>query len=146
MKAIETTYDGILFRSKLEARWAALFKSAKLEYVYEPECFELSCGLKYMPDFYLPEFKCYFEVKPNNDWVDNKYHTDRYEDFDDYLCILSGNYPSNGQFCSFFCGGVQLIFIDFTNRRFVTSKDDIIKAIKADRPHVSYARNIRFWK
>lgn len=145
MKAIETNYDGILFRSKLEARWAVLFKSAKIEYVYEPECFVLSCGKKYMPDFYLPEFDYFFEVKPNLDWLNDPYHTDRYENFDHALCVLSGNYPSNGQFYSFYCGGCSLVFIDFTNREFVKSKADIIKAINNDRPHVSRARNTRFW-
>lgn len=70
IKAIETEYNGYRFRSRLEARWAVFFDAAGIEYEYEPEGFELSCG-RYLPDFYLPWFKCYVEVKrmnlPNKD-------------------------------------------------------------------------------
>ena len=48
MKSIETEYNGILFRSRLEARWAILFDALELKYVYEPECFILSNGQKYI--------------------------------------------------------------------------------------------------
>ena len=64
IKAIETEYNGYKFRSRLEARWAVFFDAAGIEYEYEPEGFELSDGTKYLPDFYLPWFKCYVEIKP----------------------------------------------------------------------------------
>jgi hypothetical protein len=51
IKAIETYYDGRLFRSRLEARWAVFFKTLVVEYEYEPEGFFLDNGLKYLPDF-----------------------------------------------------------------------------------------------
>lgn len=63
MKAIETVYNGYRFRSRLEARWAVFFDSAGIRYQYEPEGFVLSDGTYYLPDFYLPEHKCYVEVK-----------------------------------------------------------------------------------
>lgn len=61
--AIQTEYNGYLFRSRLEARWAVFFDALGIEYEYEPEGIVLSEGSLYLPDFYLPDFKCYFEVK-----------------------------------------------------------------------------------
>ena len=63
MKAIETEYNGYRFRSRLEARWAVFFESLGIQYEYEPEGLVLSDGTWYLPDFYLPQFGCYFEVK-----------------------------------------------------------------------------------
>lgn len=63
IKAIETVYKGYRFRSRLEARWAVFFDSVGIKYIYEPEGFLFQDGTKYLPDFYLPKFYCYFEVK-----------------------------------------------------------------------------------
>lgn len=64
LKAIDTLYNGNYFRSRMEARWAVFFDAAGIQYQYEPEGFDLGNGIKYLPDFYLPQFKCYAEVKP----------------------------------------------------------------------------------
>lgn len=71
MKAIETMYNGYRFRSRLEARWAVFFDSMGIRYEYEPEGFEMELAgndgtitLRYLPDFYFPDFKLYGEVKP----------------------------------------------------------------------------------
>ena len=53
IRAIETSYDGCRFRSRLEARWAVFFNAAGIEYQYEPEGFVLSDGSWYLPDFYI---------------------------------------------------------------------------------------------
>lgn len=63
MKAIETEYKGYRFRSRLEARWAVSFDALGIKYEYEPEGIVLSDGTGYLPDFYLPGFHCFFEVK-----------------------------------------------------------------------------------
>lgn len=63
IKAIETVYNGYRFRSRLEARWAVFFDAANIEYQYEPEGFIGWCDKPYLPDFYLPQFKVYVEVK-----------------------------------------------------------------------------------
>jgi hypothetical protein len=63
MKAIETAYNGYRFRSRLEARWAVFFDTLGVSYVYEPEGFELSGGVRYLPDFWLP--KVYFRWNAN---------------------------------------------------------------------------------
>ena len=64
IKAIETFYNGYRFRSRLEARWAVFFDDAGIKYQYEPEGFKLPNGAWYLPDFYLPWFDLYLEVKP----------------------------------------------------------------------------------
>lgn len=63
IKAIETHYAGHRFRSRLEARWAVFFDHLEIEWQYEPEGFELSTGVRYLPDFYLPKADLWVEVK-----------------------------------------------------------------------------------
>lgn len=63
IKAIPTKYNDILFRSRLEARWAVYFDLMGIEYLYEPEGYNLD-GVYYLPDFYLPKVSMFAEVKP----------------------------------------------------------------------------------
>ena len=69
IKAHPTLYAGVMFRSRLEARWAAFFELLGWEWRYEPIDFD-----GWTPDFYL-KFPCshsecngyhdlYVEVKP----------------------------------------------------------------------------------
>lgn len=62
MKALETKYHNITFRSRTEARWAVFFDELRLPYAYEPEGFDLG-GDWYLPDFWLPTPGLWFEVK-----------------------------------------------------------------------------------
>ena len=63
-RAIQTRYKGYNFRSRLEARWAVFFDHLGMRWEYEPEGFELGNGLRYLPDFWLPEWDLWLEVKP----------------------------------------------------------------------------------
>ena len=65
IKAIETFYDGYRFRSRLEARWAVFFNASGIRYTYEPDGFYKygDRGEMYLPDFYLPGYDVYAEVK-----------------------------------------------------------------------------------
>ena len=63
IKPIETLYKGYRFRSRLEARWAVFFDALRIEWEYEPEGVILSDGTPYLPDFWLPRFHTFFEVK-----------------------------------------------------------------------------------
>ena len=65
MQAIDTFYKDHFFRSRLEARWAVYFDSLKQKWEYEPEGFILENGVKYLPDFFIPELDAYVEVKPS---------------------------------------------------------------------------------
>ena len=66
MKAIETRYKGYRFRSRLEARWAVFFDALGIKWEYEPEGFDLGGGVRYLPDFFLPEIQggLWVEIKP----------------------------------------------------------------------------------
>jgi hypothetical protein len=65
-KAIETSYKGYKFRSRLEARWAVFFDSMKIQWDYEIEGFRLPGDVWYLPDFllHLPQGDVWAEIKP----------------------------------------------------------------------------------
>lgn len=63
MKVIPTHYNGNFFRGRTEARWAVFFDVLGIEYVYEPEGYDLGNGIWYLPDFWLPKYKLYVEIK-----------------------------------------------------------------------------------
>lgn len=59
-----TRYDGVLYRSRLEARWAAFFDFMGYEFEYEPEPFTT-----WSPDFLLQAIGgIYLEIKPQGLW------------------------------------------------------------------------------
>jgi len=64
MKAIETLYSGIRFRSKTEAKWALFMDIIGCKWLYEPEGYDLGDGVFYCPDFYLPDIETFLEIKP----------------------------------------------------------------------------------
>lgn len=64
IKAIETRYKGCRFRSRLEARWAVFFDTLGIDWEYEKEGYDLN-GEWYLPDFWLPLFETFVEIKPN---------------------------------------------------------------------------------
>lgn len=76
IKAIETTYRGYRFRSRLEARWAVFFDALGLKWEYEPEGFDLGEAGWYLPDFRIfadgtvprgpLRNEVWFDVKPSN--------------------------------------------------------------------------------
>jgi hypothetical protein len=58
--ARETTYRGVTFRSRLEARWAAFFDRIKWDWIYEP-----FNGDGYIPDFLIMGARpMLIEIKP----------------------------------------------------------------------------------
>jgi len=61
IKAIPTKFNGVLMRSRLEARWAAFFTNCGWRWTYEP--FDAA---GWAPDFviHLPAGDVYVEVKP----------------------------------------------------------------------------------
>ncbi len=80
--AIQTRYKGHHFRSRLEARWAVFFDAAGVKWEYEKEGYDLSELAaedgkqdrinRYLPDFWLPEYKVWVEIKgqlPDVHWT-----------------------------------------------------------------------------
>jgi len=63
-RIIQTRYAGRYFRSRTEARWCVFFDAMNLRWEYEPEGYILGAGKAYLPDFWIPEWRAWFEVKP----------------------------------------------------------------------------------
>jgi len=55
-------YKGYHLRSSYELRLARAFDSRGIRWEYEPTRFDLGCS-SYIPDFYLPDLKVYWEAK-----------------------------------------------------------------------------------
>lgn len=68
MKALETSYAGHRFRSRLEARWAVFFDALGVRWEYESEGVVTRKG-PYLPDFvlHLKGGPLLFEVKPQSE-------------------------------------------------------------------------------
>ena len=62
MQAIQTSYNGYRFRSRLEARWAVFLDALHAEWSYETEGFDLS-GTWYLPDFWVRDWNAWLEIK-----------------------------------------------------------------------------------
>lgn len=59
-------YEGQRFRSKTEAQYALVFDHLGIAYDYEPSVVSLAGEnrkVKYLPDFWLHEHKCWIEIK-----------------------------------------------------------------------------------
>lgn len=62
IKAIPTRYAGCHFRSRLEARWAVFLDTLGVEWEYEAQGYETNGG-RYLPDFWIPDWRLFVEVK-----------------------------------------------------------------------------------
>lgn len=72
IKAIETAYGGVRYRSRLEARWAVFMDAVDVVHEYEPERFQLPGGGTYLPDFKTAA-GAYIEVKGAEHNLDKPY-------------------------------------------------------------------------
>lgn len=63
IEARPTLYNHTLYRSRMEARWAAFFDMVRWEYEYEPEPLKT-----WSPDFVIHSLDTYIEVKPQYLW------------------------------------------------------------------------------
>jgi hypothetical protein len=69
MKSIPTYYDGIEYKSRLEAKWACFFDKLNIIAQYEPFYIK-NDGLEYLPDFYTDGLigDCHIETN-KNEWL-----------------------------------------------------------------------------
>src|SRR5262245_47051371 len=102
IKPIETRYKGYRFRSRLEARYAVFFTALGIKWEYEKEGYNFSSRnplmdeYNYLPDFYLPDYDLYVEIKPTED----KYKEDLIILYDfcshikSPICVGIGQFPN----------------------------------------------------
>lgn len=62
-QAMEVSYSGRIFRSRLEARWAVFLDLLQVNWDYEASFYQVGEELFYLPDFYLPDHQLWLEVK-----------------------------------------------------------------------------------
>jgi len=98
IKAIDTFYKGIFYRSRLEARWAVFFEFMGIKFEYEPEGFT-NGESRYLPDFFLSNVSLrgnpdgvYIEIKPPD--FDSTGYREKMEWFDKPLVLFNG-YPKD---------------------------------------------------
>lgn len=157
IKAIETRHAGCLFRSRLEARWAVFFDAVSLEWMYEPEGYDLGNGLWYLPDFWLPSLSCFIEVKgvyPDKTEINKAYHLSRQSGYPVHIAF--GDIPAPDReetgFISF--GGTGLIWKQGNVFRIYNNQPVIVNKIYTGfygdyiKPESAYtkARSERFKK
>lgn len=66
IKAIETIYPwphGNHYRSRMEARFAVFLDCLKIPFKYEEQGYDLGDGVWYLPDFWLPTYQFFVEIK-----------------------------------------------------------------------------------
>lgn len=64
IKAKPVSYNGVDYRSTLEARWARFFTEAKIDFNYEPGKYSID-NINYIPDFGLNNNTIFVEIKPS---------------------------------------------------------------------------------
>lgn len=101
IKAIETKYNGYKFRSRLEARYAVFFDSLGIQYYYEHEGYSLE-GLAYLPDFYLPHYDSFVEIKgqePTDEEIEKARLLSIYTGKNTYIFAGNIGLPENDSDC-----------------------------------------------
>lgn len=94
IRAIETSYAGCRFRSRLEARWAVFFDTLGIAWQYEVQGYVAGTyePRAYLPDFWLPGTGTWAEVKGSDEAVD----WDWLADACDWNSVLPGVHESHG--------------------------------------------------
>lgn len=97
MRALDTRFAGDLFRSRLEARYAVLFKGLEIDYQYEPEGFDLD-GDFYLPDFKLTRLGLWAEVKAEAFTDLERRKCERLASFTGWPVVLLAGQPENREY------------------------------------------------
>jgi len=100
LKAIETSYKGCKFRSRLEARWAVLFDNIGIEWLHESEGFQMG-KTRYLPDFWLPGPSYFIEVKGKGISVKEHGKIEALREASPFPVIVVGEIPEPGIDCEY---------------------------------------------
>ncbi len=90
ISAIPTKYNGVMFRSRLEAKWAAFFDLSGFNWEYEPIDFH-----GWIPDFVIrgAKEKVYVEIKPIDSFdIEQWTRLKKYLPYVDGEILLLGNF------------------------------------------------------
>jgi hypothetical protein len=111
IKAIETHYDGYHFRSRLEARWAVFLNYIGVKYEYEKEGYKFTSEYHklnnrwYLPDFWLPDFDCWLEIKGKEPTREEKSLCELLGQHTDKMVLLASGLPK--RFIEIYCFDVK---------------------------------------
>lgn len=99
-KPKETFYNGTVYRSRNEAKWARFFDTINIRHIYEPVMVTGWNGKTYKPDFYFPDYDKYAEVKSNTEGIQNAEMASKINGVIDYKStpisnglLLLGSFP-----------------------------------------------------
>jgi hypothetical protein len=114
IKAIETSYKGCRFRSRLEARWAVLLDNLGTEWRYESQGFDLGEAGRYLPDFFLPKHDLWLEIKGEEPDADDERKMRAFRDAGRNHVLLTGDIPSPGEqhTCDFHRAGGDMTWFE----------------------------------
>ena len=119
MEALPTVYDGITYRSRLEARWAVVFAKLQIPVGYEPSGYRLGERC-YLPDFVYDGL--HIEIKPR---IPTEEQAELYLQFAEEvgpLLVLCGQ-PKNGEFTAQLYFGYG-VYCDFYYGMFLWHGDE----------------------
>lgn len=71
-RAIPSTWNGVNYRSRLEAKFARLLELMNIRFLYEPVKCAKAGGGTYTIDFFLPDQQLYVELKPKRPHVEEE--------------------------------------------------------------------------
>lgn len=131
---IETSYKGVTFRSRLEARWAVFFDELHVRWLYEPEGFVLPSGARYLPDFFLPDFNYWIEIKP--ELIEDRRHGEFMELVPyKHFIVIFGRPDQDAEEHDDSGGGNAFCWLEYWLKR---TENELLKASKIANAH-------RFW-
>lgn len=100
-----TVYRGILMRSRLEARVAALLDHLSIAWSYEPRAYKTLSG-EYLPDFEVGRHKWLLEAKP---WLGPGPDRDRQYEYIDMARRVSYEALGEDKLCVIFSNGLLMM-------------------------------------
>lgn len=98
LKAIETSYRGYRFRSRLEARYGIFFDALGIKWEYEKEGYDLDSAGWYLPDFWLPHQGYWIEIKGQPPTHEELTKVSELNKRDDKTAILLSGNPYPGEY------------------------------------------------
>lgn len=142
LKPIKTKYNGFKFRSRTEARWAVFFDHLGIAYQYEVEGFKEVKDFKgevirYLPDFYLPEYSMWLEIKRSGyDWQNNKKIINFANQTDHRFFVVTGA-PQKDQYAAYMLANHEIDDVQFEHFKGV--KGFFTLARRADKPELCFS-------